>query len=480
MMRKHSRMLVLSLSLAGLIFSACQKKWEEHNEITDEALKNNLYQQISADANLSLFASYLIKTGYDKEIASSKTYTVFAPGNAALQTLDPAIINDAVKLKLFVGNHIANQSYYTSKVVDSTRIIMLNGKYLNMKGSKIDDATITGADKYAANGVLQVIDKMIPVLDNCWEFLEGNAAAPVKQSAFMLSLFQKVFDSSNAVVTGVDPNTGEPIYQAGTDSIFTNLIWNSVHDLRKEDKQYTVLMYTDVAWDAEVTKYSPYFVTGSADSTTNASSWSIVKDLVIEGVYDPSAIPDTILSKFDTKVPVEKTSIVQTIRTSNGIIYIMSKIDVQPKHKFKQYLIQAENYTTTSINRRNNTYFRDRYNPFSGQDFKDLLVLNHGVALFNLQYLITEVPSVKYKAYWVALNDFQGAQHSQKLGIGMPTSTTFGYTPVPVNNYGEVYIGEFTNDAYRPTYSIYLTAANSTSNAANPITCDYIRLEPVF
>ena len=158
----------------------------------------------------------------------------------------------------------------------------------------------------------------------------------------------------------------------------------------------------------------------------------------------------------------------------------MSKIDVQPRHKFKQYLIQAENYTTTSINRRNNTYFRDRYNPFNGQDFKDLLVLNHGVALFNLQYPITEVPSIKYKAYWVALNDFQGAQHSQKLGIGIPTSTTFGYTPVPVNNYGELYIGEFTNDAYRPTYSIYLTAANSTSNAANPITCDYIRLEPVF
>jgi hypothetical protein len=66
------------------------------------------------------------------------------------------------------------------------------------------------------------------------------------------------------------------------------------------------------------------------------------------------------------------------------------------------------------------------------------------------------------------------------LGIGIPTSTTFGYIPVPVNNYGELYIGEFTNDLYQPTYSIYLTAANSTSNAANPITCDYIRLEPVF
>jgi uncharacterized surface protein with fasciclin (FAS1) repeats len=480
MMRKYSRLLILSVGLAGLILSACQKKWDEHNEITDEALKNNLYEHISADANLSLFASYLVKTGYDKEIASSKTYTVFAPVNAALQTLDPAIVNNAALLKKFVANHITNQSYYTARVIDSTRIVMLSGKYLNMKGTKIDDATITTADRYAANGVVQVIDKMMPVLNNCWEFLETNTAAPVKQSQFMLSLFQKVFDTTDAVITGVDPNTGAPIYQPGTDSVLTNLIWNRVYDLKKEDKQYTVFMFTDAAWDAEITKYKPYFVTGTADSTTYAASWAVVKDLIVEGVYTPATIPDTILSKFGTKIPVEKASIVQTIKTSNGIIYIMGKIDVQPKHKFRQYLIQAENYTTTSLDRRSNTYFRDRFNPMTGQDFRDLLVLNHGVALFNLQYSITEMPSVKYKAYWVALNDFQTATHTQKLGIGIPTSTTFGYTTVPLANYNEAYIGEFTNAAYRPVYSIYLTAANSTTNTANPITCDYIRLEPVL
>ena len=80
--------------------------------------------------------------------------------------------------------------------------------------------------------------------------------------------------------------------------------------------------------------------------------------------------------------------------------------------------------------------------------------------------------------YWVALNDFQAATFTQKLGIGIATSTTFGYTNVLSNDYNEVYIGEFTNARYWPKYDIFLTAANSTTAAVNPLVCDYIKLVP--
>ncbi len=109
-----------------------------------------------------------------------------------------------------------------------------------------------------------------------------------------------------------------------------------------------------------------------------------------------------------------------------------------------------------------------------------MLVFNHGLALFNINYRISNVYSTKYKAYWLAVNDFQTAAFNQKLGIGTPTSTTFGYTSVTANNYNEVYIGEFTLAKYQSVYDIYLTAANSTTAAANALVCDYIRLEPVF
>ncbi len=475
---RYKKLMLVAVSMSLLLFYGCTKLTEDHNAVTDDSLNKTLADVISSDAELSTFAKYLVQTGYDKVISSSKNYTVFAPVNSALATLDAAVVNDPVKLKKFVGNHIAIQLYSTRNVTTVTRILMVNGKYNNMKASKVEDANITVADKYASNGILQVVDKMLPALDNSWEFLSNNAAAPAKQKTFMLSLFRNVFDLTNAVITGINPATGDPIYQPGTDSIYTNLFWNKVYDLRDEKKQFTLFMLEDAAWDAEITKYTPYFVTGTPDSNKLVTSWNVLKDFAIDTVYNPSSIPDTIVSKFGTKLPVNKSAIVKTIKTSNGIIYILNKADVQPASKFKPYLIEAETYNATSHDRRGNTYFRDRFNTVTGKDFKDVLVFNHGVALFNIRYDITEVPSIKYKAYWVAVNDFQTTTYTQKLGIGTAASTTFAYTTVAVNNPNEVYIGEFTMTQYQPVYNIYLVAANTTVAATNPIVCDYIKLVP--
>jgi hypothetical protein len=52
------------------------------------------------------------------------------------------------------------------------------------------------------------------------------------------------------------------------------------------------------------------------------------------------------------------------------------------------------------------------------------------------------------------------------------------YVNVAANVKSEVYLGEFTMAKYSPVLSLYLTAANSTANAANPLVCDYIKLVP--
>jgi uncharacterized surface protein with fasciclin (FAS1) repeats len=473
---------LLAIATTSLVFSGC-KKWEGHNAITDPAVGKDLFQQISENTNLSKFAELLTKSGNDKLIASSKTFTVFAPTNQALAGLDPAIVADSVKLSQFVLNHIATQSYYTTAVTTLVRLPMLSGKYNNMLGKKVEDANITDADKYAKNGVLQVIDKMVPALPNTWELLETNPLVPAKQKAYLLSLFLNVFDATNAVQIGVDPTTGKPIYKPGTDSVRTNQFWRNVYDLRTESKQYTFFLLADDKWDAEVLTYKPFFVTGMADSTTNLSSWEVVKDFAVEGLYLPGSIPDTILSKFNTKMGIEKSAITQTIKTSNGIVYIMSKLQVPPKLKFKEYIIEGENYRAANADRRNNIYLRDKYNPLTGKDFRDVLVYGHGLALFNLNYRLTGVPALKFKAYWVAVHDNINGMtttFTQKLGIGIATSATLPYITVNVNDYSEVYLGEFTMPVYSPFLDLYLTAANSTTATANPIVCDYIKLVPVL
>jgi len=476
-MKSRIWMIACALMTAGIFGSGCKKTIDDQTAVTDPSLTKNLMALISEKADLSTFAGYLKQTGYDAVIASSRTYTVFAPGNAELATLDAAVKNDPVKLKQFIGNHIATQLYSTKEVTSTTRILMANGKYLTMKGTAIGSAVITTTDQYAANGLLQQVDKMLPALDNCWDFVAGSQS-PAKQKAFMLSLFRNVFDATNAVIIGVNPVTGEPVYQAGTDSIFTNLFWNKVHDLRDEKKQFTLFMLEDAAWDAEQARFAPYFVTNTADSNVLVTGWNVVRDFAVDTLYEPGSIPDTILSKSGTKLPVERSAIVNTIRTSNGIVYIMNRINIQPASKLKTILIQGENYTGTSHDRRGNTYFRDRYNPVTGMDYKDVNVFNHGVALFNIRYQVAEVPSIKYKAYWVAVNDFQTASFNQRLAPGIATATTLPYIAVPANNFNEVYLGEFTMAQYQAIYNFYLVAANSTTAAVNPLVCDYIKLVP--
>jgi len=477
-MNRNFRYTVFFSALLILGITGCKKLTDEHNEVTDPSLGKNLMDLIDANPDLSTFAGFLRQTGYDKELKSSKSFTVFAPDNNKFVGIDQAILSSPARLKKLIGNHIAALQYRTTQVTSMTRIEMLSGKFNNMMGTTIESATITAADKYAANGILQLVNNVLPALDNCWEYMTNNSLAPVKQSAFAMSLFRNVFDPTNAVVIGINPLTGENIYQAGTDSVYTNLFWNQVHDLRNEKKQYTYFMLADAAWDLEVNKYKPYFATSTTDSTTMTASWNVLRDFAVDTLYNPASIPDTILSKSGTKIGIDRTAIVRTVKTSNGIVFVMSKLDVQPLHKFKTIVIEAENYSSTSNDRRGNTYFRDRFNTVTGKDFRDVLVLNHGVALFNIRYQINEMPAVKYKAYWVALNDFQTATHTQKLGIGTATSATFGYTTVALSNYNEVYIGEFINARYWPKYDIFLTAANSTTAAVNPLVCDYIKLVP--
>jgi uncharacterized surface protein with fasciclin (FAS1) repeats len=469
--------LVIASAVTMLLATGCTKKTDDYNAINDPALGKTLMQLIQENKDLSTFAGYLQATGYDKELNASKAFTVFAPANSYFTTVDPAILSNPAKLKTLIGNHITAQLYRAGNSTAENRLAMMNGKYLNSKGKKIDIANITLADQYASNGLLQLVDAVIPALDNTWDFM-STSQAPAKQAAYMQSLFGNVFDTSNAIITGIDPNTGEPIYQPGTDSVYTNLFWNRVYDLRDEQKQFTYFMLADAAWDQEVDKYKPFFATTDADSTARIAGWNVVKDFAVDTVYDPASIPDTILSKAGIKLGIDRVAIVKTIKTSNGIVYIMSKLDVPPLHKFLPIVIQAENYVSTSHDRRGNTYFRDRVNTTSGKNFRDVLVLGHGVALFNIKYQISEMPKIKYTAYWVAYNDFQTANFNQKLGIGEATSAILPYVAVTVRNLDEVKLGEFTNDRYWPTFNLYLTAANSTTAAANPLVCDYIKLVP--
>lgn len=460
--------------LVSLLLAACDE-WDDHNKIVDESLAVDLMQTIKTKPELSTFAGYLVSTGYDEILASSKKFTVWAPDNAALQNLDEGITNDPEELKQFIGNHISYQEYFTETPKPALRIKMLNGKYLVWRSAGMDDAGLISTNQVAKNGVLHVVDQgIIPKL-NSWEVLMHSAAG-AKHAAFLASLNYTQFDESQAVQTGIDPATGKPVYQEGTGFVERNSFLDSVANIKEEDSLYTFILLTDDVFDAQLTSLRPLFNTSSLNQDSLAS-WYLVRDLVFLGAYTPDELPAVLTSRFNVQVPLDKSAIIETHYTSNGMVYILNQLELPLQEKFLPIVVEGEQPSAFSRSDKSiNIHYR--YRDFASRNF-DLHIQGHSVALFNVLYNVRNVPAVKYAIYWVAVNDFLANTFQQRLMIGSPVANTFPYLTVEALNYNEVYIGEYTVDTFGDI-DLYLVGANSTNNNSNPLVLDYLKLVPVF
>ncbi len=474
---KNSFSFIVLFFFIGL--AGC-KKWEDHTAVTNADLNLSLAEAIAANPDLSKFRDYVNQTGLDTLLASSKTYTVWAPTNAALATLDPAVSGDPVKLKNFLLNHIAGESYFLRNAQPGLRVAMLNGKYNAFVGTKFEDANITAGDKYVRNGVLHVIDKSIAVLPNVWDYI-NTTSSTYNQNAYLASLNFNSFDASLATVDSINSVTGQPIYKPGTGIVVRNRFNDRVYDLKREDKQYTYFITANNNFTLESDSLRNYYKTASPVSTDSLVKWNVAKDLVVEGVL--TTLPSFIISKSGVVVPLDASAVIETRKVSNGIVYVMSRIDVPTVNKFKDVVVEGESPSGFFSDKTGNTNYRVRQNPVTGAIFNDILISGHGVTSYYAFYRLNDVPSIKYKVYASAINDFQAAAFAQTIvvkSLVLPATYT---TLVSLNHnvplstaagaYNEILLGEFTPTSFG-TLEIQLT-----STATNPLVLDYLRLVPV-
>jgi hypothetical protein len=457
------------------------KKWEDHTAIGNQDLITDLSQAVAANASLSKFMQYVDAAGLDTLLRSSKTYTVWAPTDAAMATLDPSVVNDPVKLKSFLLNHISNLSYFTRDAQSTVRVAMLSGKYNSFVSNKFDDALITSADKFVRNGVLHVIDKIVPVLPSAWEYVNETATQYI-QNAFIASLNYNDFDPELAIIDSISSTTGQPIYRPGTGFVEKNRFNEGVYNLKAEDKLYTYFVIANAGFTLEADSLKDYFKTPSTTSTDSLANWNTVRDLVVEGVHPVSALPG-LVSKYGVSIPVNAGMIIETRKLSNGIVHVLTTLDINTKAKFKEITIEGENPSGFRELRTSNTSYRVRFNPVTNKDLMDILVSGHGISAYYSYYRRYEMPSMKYRVYGFAVNDFQNGNFTENIVAKFleppSTYTTLATLPYAVPQYtaagayNERLLGEITLANYG-TLEIQLT-----STGTNPIVLDYLRLVPV-
>jgi Fasciclin domain len=478
MYRKKS--IAVAALLFAVVITGCNK-WKDHTEVKQQDLSQNLLQAISSNADLSKFREYVSKAGLDSVLQATKTFTVWAPTNTAIQALDPAVVADPAKLRAFVLNHISNQLYFIRDVAVPARIAMLSGKYNTFSTIKFDEAGLAATDKYVSNGVLHTINGMSPVLQNVWEFITGSTAQ-YAQNAYVVGLNYNAFDPSIAIIDSISVLTGLPVYRPGTGLVLRNYYNDKVYDLKREDKQYTYFVMQDANFVVEADSLKNYFATGVTTSTDSLTRWNVVKDLAYETSYpNILGVPQPLVSKYGVSVPVNSAFLVEAKKMSNGYVYIMSRVDVPTVNKFLPIIIQGEAPTGfLRDDKRGNTNYRERFNPATGARFSDIMITGHGVTTFYSYYRLNEMPSIKYQVYALGTNDFQAGAFSQtivawhtglaasqgSLTHAVPLSTAVG--AYDEKNLGQITVTRFGTVDWR-----------LTSTATNPLVLDYLRLVPI-
>jgi hypothetical protein len=488
----------------GLFIAGCNDKWEDHYKIQDPVLGENLLVQIKKNPDLSKFAEYLTKTGYDKVVASSKMFTVWAPTNVALANLDQATVDDTAKLKQVIANHISNQSYLTRSANPVLTIRTLNGKNILFTKTTFEEANITKADQYTGNGVLHIVDMVIVPKLNAWEYLNNSVAS--LQKTFLQSQNYVYRDLSRAEIIGIDPKTGNPIYKEGTGYFSRNYFLQGISDISNEDGKYTFVILTDDAFTAEKAKLLQYYTVNNSTATPERNAfvtdsiinWNISKDLVLIGDYPVGNLPDTLTSYDSVKIHLDNSAIVETHRVSNGVVYIMNRIDYKMSGKIKPVIIQGEGYvsgkddvtgTIFAINAGSygTRNIITRRNPLTNLDFREIYYYNHGRASYWVHYLPT-LNTVTYKVYWVAVRDFNTTatppavplMFSQRVAFGTTALLpAFPYKQVEILDYREIYLGDYTVTGFGKIHT-FLVGATTTANGTNTLVLDYIKMVPII
>ncbi len=250
-------------------FVACTDTWNDHYEATaDGVTAGSLWEAICQNDELSNFRRVLEATGYDRSLASSQVFTVFAPTNSAFSAEDANRIialyeqqkqqkikdKDNRAIKEFVQNHIALYNYSVSPTSNDS-IVMMNGKYLVLKPETMANGRILTDNQLTGNGVLFTMADRLSYVYNVFEYL--SADNDIDSVGNFLSTFNVYEFMPTLSVPGgiIDGQT----WYLDSVSVLQNELFDELDDLTAEDSTYWMVVPTNNVWDRLVAEYTPYF-----------------------------------------------------------------------------------------------------------------------------------------------------------------------------------------------------------------------------
>lgn len=257
---------ILIAALLFLTVTSCKNdEWNEHydSSVSGSIYDGTIMQYVESNPKLSEYARIVKSTGFDKELNSSQTFTVWIPLNGGIDSAMMKDINynlthgrEKYVLKEFVKNHATRFRKVLSdpQYVTDTYVTLMNTKKCLMNADKtFGTATIVEKNIACKNGVIHIIDKAQPCLPNLFEYIEQqyinyaashpniNMDSIPTMYGFLSKYNSDSLDLNKSVFRGFD-NEGNRIY---VDSVMirNNTILNSFDaPIYEEDSTFSVLL----------------------------------------------------------------------------------------------------------------------------------------------------------------------------------------------------------------------------------------------
>lgn len=294
---------------ASLTFSACSDTWDEHYnpEAQNQISGQSLWATIESNSELSNFASVLKAVGYDKSLAGSQAFSVFAPVNSEFSAEEAQALIDAYNtqkaagvkddenttIKEFVKNHIA---LYNTSVSSQTNdsLTMMNGKYQILTSNTFSGKDLLTYNTACANGILYTLDGQATFSPNVYEYLSKDA--DLDSAANFITFFSEYeFDAANSVPGEIVD--GKTVY---LDSV-TNLVNDEMHRylgrIDSEDSTYWMVVPNNDIWNANVPQLEQYFVYDNTVSKRDSLQWAHARFALLRGtVFSRTTNPDAAIN----------------------------------------------------------------------------------------------------------------------------------------------------------------------------------------
>ena len=376
MNNKSFKNIALSVAVGcgfAAALAACTD-WDDHYEPSvDSGVGGTLWEQLSADPQLTDFCEVLEKTevfrmhkkrgvSYADLLRGGQAFTVMAPVNGtfnkdSLLNLVKTAPGDSMVEKAFVFNHMSRMTTSLKTVPQDLR--MMNGKSLKLTESTVQGIPVIKGNQHAKNGVIHVMSRALPYGYNLYEALcDDHEMTPVGASLRQYEWDE--FDPNASVISGYEE--GVPVYE---DSVVyeRNRMLESIGLINAEDSAYWVVAPTAAGWERAWNKVSKHFVFDESyqkrDSLQRYWTTRALFDDAIFNLTDQQTTTDSLVSVpyrngyvagkpvyHVFQKPFEPGGILygaRKLQCSNGVLYKTDEWPFDPvKTYFKELWTEGE------------------------------------------------------------------------------------------------------------------------------------------